>query len=125
MNTLECLHCSDWFRFNKKREPNRKYCSRKCYWAHRVELRSERMASGLKTCKRCKTEKPRTEFSPCGDNNPDGLHGWCKVCRCECEKARRVNPAVIKVHRNRYENDMDYRATSLIGAIKKRCRREG
>lgn len=42
----------------------------------------------MKTCSKCKTEKPVTEFFNSRES-PDGLSYWCKACNAERQRATR------------------------------------
>jgi len=101
----------------------RQYCSQACYVEGRRALHLEEARSGLRRCSRCCAEKSLAEFSP--GNGPLGRHGWCKWCRAEDERIRRLTPERVSRHAERYRGDMLYRSEQLVGAVKKRARRAG
>jgi hypothetical protein len=47
------------------------------------------MESKLKTCTKCKADKERKHFNKQSDKK-DGLQDWCKTCRQDAAKKRRL-----------------------------------
>lgn len=43
----------------------------------------------MKVCSKCKTKKPVEEFNR-SSANPDGRHGWCKICTRAADRDRRL-----------------------------------
>lgn len=41
-----------------------------------------------KVCSRCLEDKPFAMFSASKDSS-DGLHSWCRACKCEDQQARK------------------------------------
>lgn len=119
--SIRCGRCERIVHVKPSHILRKKYCSHECYVeAKRVRRRLE-MQAGHKTCGHCKSVKPRAEFSP-GKRHMDGLAGWCKACRAEGERVRRLKPHALKRFKAKYESDMEFRAQQLIRAIGKRCR---
>ena len=57
---------------------------------------------GLLTCTRCKETKPATsEWFPLHNKKKNGLDSWCRDCRSEYRKARRVPPGVVDIDKAR------------------------
>lgn len=81
----------------------------------------------MKYCPKCDQHLPYERFSPGRKKSRLRLKlaGWCKKCRAADEKKRRDNPVLIRKQRDRYENDLDWRASRLVASIKKRSKREG
>lgn len=53
---------------------------------------------GLLTCTRCKETKPATsEWFPLHNKKKNGLDSWCRACRSEYRKARRVPSGVVDI----------------------------
>jgi hypothetical protein len=125
MPTVACLNCAD--PIDKKASDLKrgaKYCSLPCYWEHHRKMAALVQANGLKTCPKCDTERPVSEFSP-GKKNNDQLCGWCKPCKANAERTRRLRPHAVAHYQDQYRNDRSFRARSLVRAIEKRCRRTG
>lgn len=120
---LLCRHCRQSFLVSRpSRAAGRKYCSRTCYLAAVWAKRAEDDAVGNKYCPRCKTTKHSTQFGP-GRRQPDGLSGWCRSCRAESERLRRLRPDNVARFRARYEQDIHFRAIEIVRRISKRARR--
>ena len=93
---LPCCPNCDWW------APGREVCSRgerersTARPCHRVWLRSIRVRDSLlMLCKRCKADKPLTEFYK-NKSKPSGYGEWCKDCGKEYKRDRYV-PAVADV----------------------------
>lgn len=54
----------------------------------------------MKTCSRCKQEKPRERFSK-ASRSTDGLNAWCKDCFKAYERARYANGDRERKERNK------------------------
>lgn len=118
---LTCAHCRNTFSAARQ---TRRYCSQQCYHAQDRDRMEQGISGGIKTCAKCKEKKPRSEFSPASRfANGDGLHGYCKACRCQEELERRKNPLLVQKFHHKYETDMDFRAKQLLCAVQKRCRK--
>src|SRR5690554_3144772 len=61
----------EWYDENHKKE-----CGPDCTCRRAVEARAK---SPTKTCPRCETEKPKSQFYK-DERRPDGLYSWCKEC---------------------------------------------
>ena len=60
-----------------------------------------------KVCTRCRERKPRTDFCR-NRGNPDGLHGYCRPCHAEYQRARGGGTARKSERlRSRYGIDLD------------------
>jgi hypothetical protein len=81
----------------------------------------------LKYCPKCDQHLPYEQFSPGRKKSRLRLKlaGWCKKCHASNEKERRESPSLIQKQRDRYENDLHWRASRLVCSIKKRSKREG
>ena len=52
----------------------------------------------MKTCTRCKTEKPEnTEFFPPHNKKNNGLDSWCRVCRNEYKRKNSLPRGVTDI----------------------------
>lgn len=54
----------------------------------------------IKTCSKCKTNKPSSEFYRSGRTS-DGLRSWCKICDLESNKKQRQSPDYNEKKRDR------------------------
>lgn len=72
----------------------------------------------MKTCGHCGLRKPLSDFA-------NATASWCRQCRADEERERRKQPDVVAKYRKRYQEDLYFRAKVLVGAVKKRCKREG
>lgn len=75
-----------------------------------------------KVCSKCKTEKPRNEFSA-SKKSKDGLLSWCKSCRNEYEMLRandeklKKKKAEVEAIRNKTANEI--KRCTKCGELKK------
>jgi len=76
----------------------------------------------VRRCSKCSESKHGSDFYTHGNGKPAG---WCKSCRCENERTRRTDKALVSKFHTKYETDMDFRARELLRAVQKRCRKTG
>jgi len=119
---LSCASCGTDFSVPRHSERYRKTCSVQCYAELRKQNTAKRLATGLRKCSLCGHTKSTSDFSP---GSLGKLHGWCKLCRSNNEGDRRKRPDLVSRMHDRYETDMDFRASRLLAGIKKKCRRHG
>jgi hypothetical protein len=100
----------------------RKFCSLDCYRRSRKAPRRLLIERGLQRCSRCSEVKSMSEFYASGIPG-DTRNRWCKACRCETERLRRMDPVKAAEFRDRYQNDREFRATQVVKSIQKKCRR--
>jgi len=55
----------------------------------------------------------------------DGLHIWCKACRCAVEKTKRKDPQWIELQRVKKAGNIPWRANELLRNIRRRSKAEG
>jgi hypothetical protein len=78
--------------------------------------------SSLVQCARCKLFWSPVHFH---SNSPISKHPYCKVCRCEAEKLRRLDPEWQRLRRIKHATDLRWRAREMHRALKKRSKRDG
>jgi hypothetical protein len=79
----------------------------------------------LRRCSKCEGFFSPVHFHKNKAIGADGMHLWCKQCRCNAEKSRRVDPEWLKHHAERRQADLPWRAREALRIILKRCAREG
>ena len=81
----------------------------------------------MKTCSKCKAEKPFSEFSP-HRKSKDGFHSWCKACNCAGtmrlynDLSKEERTAVYRNRKNDPSHDPEYRRKRYANDIEHRER---
>jgi hypothetical protein len=123
--TMVCLSCGASCEVRRK---GRKYCGLACYRTEQIRRSiNSGLPEGLRRCSKCGEHKSQTDgfYTQGTKGSPSGkIARWCKACRCEDERSRRIRPAVVQKHRSLYSTDMAFRARVLVKNIEKKCRKE-
>ena len=69
----------------------------------------------MKTCSRCKVEKPLDAFSP-DKRRSDGVTPWCKACRNSYANERRATISDVREKSRRHSRAVQYAKARLLAS---------